>query len=145
MQNSQTMKTHSQKAIDLSHTIEDGMVTYHGLPAPVIGDYQKRTDSEHHYAPGTTFQIGRIEMIANTGTYIDAPSHRYEHGADIAELSLCAVANLQGVCVIVEGPGRAIEKNVFEGLDVTGHAVLLYTGWAVHWRTEQVLPTIRPD
>ena len=74
--------------VDLSHTVEHGMVTYPGLPAPVIGDHLSRADSAAHYDPGTTFQIGRIEMVANTGTYVDAPFHRYQDGGDLADLDL---------------------------------------------------------
>ena len=92
--------TRSQgRLIDLSHTIEHAMVTYPGLPVPVIGDWLSRAASSTRYAPGTTFQIGKIELVANTGTYIDAPSHRYEHGKDVADFPLAAVADLEGVVV----------------------------------------------
>ena len=74
------------KFIDLSHVIEDGMVTYQGLPAPKIQDHLSREDSKPHYAGSTTFQIGKIEMVANTGTYIDAPFHRYQEGQDCRSL-----------------------------------------------------------
>jgi kynurenine formamidase len=72
------------KFVDLSHVIEDGMVTYRGLPAPKIQDYLSREDSRPHYSGSTTFQIGKIEMVANTGTYIDAPFHRYQEGQDLS-------------------------------------------------------------
>ncbi|MDX2498973.1 MAG: cyclase family protein, partial [Deltaproteobacteria bacterium] len=77
--------------IDLSHPIEDGMITYNGLPGPKIADHLSREASREHYAEGTTFQIGSIEMVANTGTYIDAPFHRYADGGDLSQFDLASV------------------------------------------------------
>jgi kynurenine formamidase len=125
------------RLIDLSHEIEHGMITYRGLPAPIIGDWLTRDASTTRYAPGTTFQIGKIELLANTGTYIDAPFHRYEDGRDVAGYALHAVADLAGVVVrATEGRGRAIDVARFERADVKGKAVLLHTGWDAHWRTD---------
>lgn len=124
--------------IDLSHTVEDGMITYKGLPAPLICDYLSREASRKLYAPGTEFHIGKIEMVANTGTYLDSPFHRYADGKDLAQLDLAAVANLEGVLVhAVKRNGRAIAQAAFAGLDVHGKAVLVHTDWAKHWRTDQ--------
>jgi len=126
------------RVIDVSHTIETGMVTYPGLPAPVISDWLARDASRTRYAPGTTFQIGRIDLLANTGTYVDAPFHRYAGGTDIADLPLESVADLEGVVVrATERAGRAIDADVFQEVDARGRAVLVHTGWDVHWRTER--------
>jgi len=126
------------RLIDLSHTIEHGMVTYPGLPVPVIGDWLSRDASQTRYAPGTTFQIGTIELLANTGTYIDAPFHRYDGGKDVADYPLPAVANLEGVVIrATERAGRALDSEAFRRQDVKGKAVLVHTGWDVHWRTER--------
>jgi arylformamidase len=126
------------RLIDLSHTIEHGMVTYPGLPVPIIGDWLSRDASRTRYAPGTTFQIGKIELLANTGTYIDAPFHRYDGGKDVSDYQLQAVANLEGVVVrATERAGRALDSKVFRGRDVKGKAVLAHTGWDVYWRTER--------
>ena len=126
------------RLIDLSHTIEHGMVTYPGLPAPVVSDWLSREASQTRYAPGTTFQIGRIELLANTGTYIDAPFHRYAPGVDIAGYALDAVADLEGMVVrATEHPERALDADVFRGGTVGGKAVLVHTGWDAHWRTER--------
>ena len=125
------------RMIDLSHTIEDGMITYKGLPAPLICDHLSRADSHAHYAPGTEFQIGRITMVANTGTYIDSPFHRYADGADIADFSLASIALLDAVVVRVTGAtARAIPRSAFAAFDVRGKAVLVHTGWDRHWRTD---------
>ena len=125
--------------VDLSHTVEHGMVTYPGLPAPVIGDHLSRTDSAAHYDPGTTFQIGRIEMVANTGTYVDAPFHRYQDGGDLADLDLASLAHLRAVvCRAVDGR-RALGPELFERRAVTGRAVLVQTGWDRRWRTPAYL------
>jgi kynurenine formamidase len=122
--------------IDLSHTIHHGMTTYKGLPAPTITDHLSREASKQHYDPGTEFHIGKIEMVANTGTYIDSPFHRYADGADLAGLDLYSLANLEGIVVKHDGPGRAIEANLIEQLDPKGKAVLFQTNWDLHWATE---------
>src|SRR3979411_273560 len=91
--------TPNKQFIDLSHTIEHGLITYKGLPAPVICDFLSREQSKKHYAPGTEFQIGKIEMVANTGTYLDSPFHRFEDGHDLSQLELTSLADLDGVVV----------------------------------------------
>jgi kynurenine formamidase len=133
--------------IDLSHPIEPGMTTYPGLPGPVVSDFLSREDSRRKYAAGTTFQIGRIEMVANTGTYVDAPFHRIAGGQDIAGLPLERVADLEGLVVTLpplpagvdagEGQtrGRAFDADLFERRDFEGKAVLLRSGWDSYWRT----------
>lgn len=124
--------------IDVSHTVEHGLITYAGLPAPIVCDYLSREDSEAHYAPGTRFHIGKIEMVANTGTYVDSPFHRFEDGKDLSELPLTSVANLDGIVVrMASGKARAIGASAFPGIDLTGKAVLVHTGWSKHWNSKQ--------
>ena len=123
--------------IDLSHTVEHGMVTYKGLPAPIICDYLSREASRTHYAHGTEFHIGKIEMVANTGTYVDSPFHRYADGLDLSQLPLERLANLDTVVVRVPTGQRQIEPEYFERVAVAGKAVLVATGWDEHWRTDQ--------
>jgi arylformamidase len=126
--------------IDLSHTIEHGMTTYPGLPGPLICDYLSREASRSQYAPGVEFQIGKIEMVANTGTYLDSPFHRYAGGKDLSQLPLESLAGLDGVVVRVSsGAGRAVSRQSFEEIELEGKAVLVHTGWDVHWRTERYL------
>jgi len=127
----------SFELIDLSHTVEAGMITYKGLPAPVITDHLSREESRKHYAPGTEFNIARIEMVATTGTYLDSPFHRYEDGKDLSQLDLRSLANLDAVVVSCGEEERAIDKHRFENLQVEGKAVLVHTGWDRHWRTEE--------
>jgi kynurenine formamidase len=124
--------------IDVSHVIEDGMITYRGLPAPLVCDFLSREQSRAHYAAGTEFHIGKIEMVANTGTYLDSPFHRYAHGKDVSQLDLERLANLEGV-VIHQKPsqGRGVSPAQLEGRDLRGKAVLIRTGWDTHWRTDQ--------
>jgi kynurenine formamidase len=121
--------------VDLSHEIRDGLVTYPGLPAPVIRDHLSRADSRSHYAPGTEFHIGRIEMVANTGTYLDTPSHRFEGKPDLALLPLDALANLEGVVLRPAVAGRAVTAAALGAVDVRGKAVLVQTGWDRHFGT----------
>jgi kynurenine formamidase len=123
--------------IDLSHDVVHGMTTYRGLPGPALSDHLSRAASRARYAPGTEFQIGHIAMVSNTGTYVDAPFHRYADGKDLAALPLSSVADLPAV--VVHAPfarGRAVSVEHLRSLDVTGKAVLVHTGWDVHWGTE---------
>jgi kynurenine formamidase len=124
--------------IDLSHVIEHGMVTYKGLPGPHICDFWTREGSAANYDDGSSFQIGRIDMVANTGTYLDSPFHRYADGKDLAALPLGSLADLPGI--VVRRPhadGIATDAVDLEGLQVRGHAVLIHTGWDEHWRTDE--------
>ena len=123
--------------IDLSHTVEHGMITYKGLPAPIICDFLSRETSKKHYADGTTFHIGKIEMVANTGTYIDSPFHRYADGKDLSELTLESIANLESLVFRADPGERAIGPGLFSEAGVSGKAVLVHTGWAQHWGSEQ--------
>jgi kynurenine formamidase len=125
------------KLIDLSHEVEHGMITYKGLPAPMICDFLSREDSKKNYAEGTTFHIGKIEMVANTGTYVDSPFHRFADGIDLSELPLESLADLEGVVVHAQGYERAIPARLFEEVDLAGKALLVHTGWSRHWRTDQ--------
>src|SRR5947207_3254231 len=120
--------------IDLSHPIENGMITYAGLPAPAISDFLSRETSRSRYANGTEFHIGRIDMVANTGTYLDAPSHRFENGADVSMIALDNVAGLP--TVVLHATGRSIDAADVVNLDLRGKAVLIHTGWSRHWRTD---------
>lgn len=126
--------TNPVRLIDLSHPIEHGMSTYPGLPAPEITDHLTRAASREKYRDGTEFHIGKIEMVANTGTYIDAPAHRFEGAADVAELALEKLAFLKGIVVRLDE--RALKRDAIEKLDVKGKALLIHTGWSKHWRTE---------
>jgi kynurenine formamidase len=124
--------------IDLSHEIEGGTITYPGLPGPMICDYLSREASKSQYAEGTSFHIGRIDMVANTGTYLDAPFHRYEDGMDLAELPLESIVDLDGVVLDARGI-QAIDATLLADLHVTGKAVLIRTGWSAHWGTPTYL------
>jgi arylformamidase len=123
--------------IDVSHSIEHGLITYKGLPSPSISEHLSREASRSHYAPGTEFTIGKIEMVANTGTYVDSPFHRYAEGKDLTELPLSDVADLEGLVVRAKGAARSIGTDLFKGHDVRGKAVLIHTGWDKHWKTER--------
>ena len=125
------------KLIDLSHEVEHGMITYKGLPAPILCDYLSREESRKHYAEGTEFNIGKIEMVANTGTYVDSPFHRFSDGIDLSELPLESLADLEGIVVRVQEHGRAIPASAFHGIEIAEKAVLIHTDWARHWRTDQ--------
>jgi arylformamidase len=131
-------KHDTENLVDVTHVVEHGMITYKGLPAPIICDYLSREESHKHYASGTEFHIGKIEMVANTGTYLDSPFHRYAVGKDLSELLLSSIANLEGLIVRVgNSNGQAIEATHFRNLDVKDKAVLVHTGWDVHWGSEQ--------
>src|SRR5512143_785060 len=124
--------------IDPSHTLFDGLVTYKGLPAPVICDYLSREASRERYAAGTEFQIGKIEMVANTGTYVDCPFHRYADGKDLSEVPLDRFTDLTGILFRADHRrGLAIDASRFKGHDVRNRAVLVHTGWDEYWNTDR--------
>jgi arylformamidase len=130
----------ARRAVDLSHEIVDGMTTHPGIPAPRISAFLTHEASAARYAHGTTFEIGRIDLVANTGTYLDAPAHRFPGGADLADLELGRVVDLDGVLVDVRGrPEKAIGPEAFDGVRVEGRAVLVATGWDAHWGSETYL------
>ena len=125
------------KIIDLSHTIENGLITYKGLPAPVICDYLSRENSKKFYEEGTEFQIGKIEMVTNTGTYIDCPFHRYADGKDLSQFAADRFIDLPSVLINIPfEQAKGISKKFFENRDLTNKAVLVHTGWSNHWRTD---------
>jgi kynurenine formamidase len=129
----------TRQVFDVSHEVEDGMITYKGLPAPVVCDYLSREESREHYAGDTEFHVGKIELVANTGTYVDSPFHRFADGKDLSELSLSSLVDLDTVILrFGADQGRAIGRKHFEELgDLAGKAILVHTGWDVHWRTDQ--------
>ena len=120
--------------VALSHRVEDGTITYRGLPGPHICDFWTREQSASLYEDGATFQIGRIDMVANTGTYLDTPFHRYEDGDDLAAVGLDRLAGLEGL--LVRAQAQAVDAEAFAGIDVRGKAVLVHTGWDRHWGSE---------
>jgi kynurenine formamidase len=125
------------RLVDVSHAIEPGMVTYEGLPGPIVSEFLTREASRAHYSDGTTFAIGRVDMIANTGTYVDAPFHRFAEGKDVGSLPLEALADLGGIVVDATRAGRAVGPDLFEGRELGGKAVLVHTGWSRLWRTPE--------
>lgn len=124
------------RLIDLSHDVVAGMTTYPGLPGPVITDYLSRADSRGRYAEGTEFQIGRIEMVANTGTYVDSPFHRFDGGTDLSGLALDSIANLEGILIRVAPGTTEIGPAALDGKRLEGRAVLFHTGWSGYWGSD---------
>jgi arylformamidase len=140
-------ETHKRKAInafqerlfiDLSHTIEHGLVTYKGLPAPIVCDYLSREDSRKFYESGTEFQIGKIEMVTNTGTYLDCPFHRFENGKDLSEIELESFTDLDAI--VIRAPfsqSLAVTIDHVKDYEIRNRAVLIHTGWDSNWNTEK--------
>lgn len=127
-------KNIDQNFIDLSHTIFDGLITYKGLPAPLICDYLSREQSKTFYDVNTTFQIGKIEMVTNTGTYIDCPFHRFENGRDLSEIGLEQFADLEAITIDARGV-MAVGPEFFVGKQILNKAVLVFTDWSKNWNT----------
>jgi arylformamidase len=124
--------------IDLSHVITEGMTTYPGLPGPELSDQLSRDDSEARFN-GIRMLIGKVCMVANTGTYVDVPFHYYEDGSDLAEVGVDRLAELPGLLIDVAAngfSGRSIGPEAFAGVSVAGMAVLIRTGWDVHFGTD---------
>jgi kynurenine formamidase len=126
-----------RRLIELSHQIRHGMVTYPGLPGPEISDYLPREASPARYGPGTEFHIGRISMVANTGTYLDSPFHRFAGATDVAGLPLHSVADLDSVVVRIGAGRRAVDHDALAIHDVRGRAVLVHTGWDRYWGSDR--------
>lgn len=124
--------------IDLSHTIEDGLITYKGLPAPIICDYMSREDSKQFYEEDTQFQIGKIEMVTNTGTYIDCPFHRYEDGKDLSQMELERFVDIDAIVIRVPfSETIEITEEHLINYEIENKAVLIQTDWDKHWNTDQ--------
>lgn len=124
--------------IDLSHTIEHGLITYKGLPAPIICDYLSRENAKQIYEAGTSFQIGKIEMVTNTGTYIDCPFHRFENGKDLSEVGLECFTDLDAIVISVPfAETLAITEKHLLQYEFKNRAVLIHTGWDLHWNTDK--------
>lgn len=125
-----------RKFLDVSHIIEDGLITYRGLPAPHICDFLTREASKSHYSNDTSFQIGKIEMVVNSGTYIDAPFHRYAEGSDISQLDIASLAGLDAIKVIIPEDVKIIDRSYFDKLDINSQAVIIQTNWSRFWNSE---------
>lgn len=125
-----------KRLIDLSHPIEEQMRTYPGLEGPHVTTVIGHENSEDHYCSGTTFHIGQVTIVGNTGTYIDAPFHRYSDGIDIGQLPLEKIADLPALLFRAPVGVRAIGPEIFGDVTLAGHAVLVQTDWSKHWRTE---------
>lgn len=126
-----------RKIIELCHEIKHGEETYPGLPAPHICDFWSRDDSANKYEDGSTFQIGKITMVANTGTYLDAPFHRFEEGADLAAIEPDSFAALNAYCLSVAGEDNVIGSEHLAEIPSGTEAVLFFTGWDKHWATDK--------
>ena len=123
--------------IDLSHTIYDGLITYRGLPAPIICDFLSREAAAEHYEDDSTFHIGQINMVGNSGTYLDCPFHRFSDGKDFSSLFISDLSDLPGVKIKVPfTDGLAIEVDHFLHLDLKDKAVLIQTDWSAKWATD---------
>nr|WP_042194437.1 cyclase family protein [Kibdelosporangium sp. MJ126-NF4]CEL21319.1 Kynurenine formamidase, bacterial [Kibdelosporangium sp. MJ126-NF4]CTQ96114.1 Kynurenine formamidase, bacterial (EC 3.5.1.9) [Kibdelosporangium sp. MJ126-NF4] len=124
-----------QGVVDLSHVIEHGMSTHAGIPGPEISDWLSFADSHGRYSPGTEFQIGRISLVGNTGTYVDSPAHRFPSGDDLSLLRLETLVDVDGVTVRADQ--QRIDRKHLLAHEVTGKAVLINTGWDRHWGTAE--------
>lgn len=128
--------------VDLSHPVEHGMITYPGLPGPVVSAHMTFDESRAHYAEGVEFHIGRIDLVGNTGTYLDTPAHRWRDGFDLVDLPLERVAGVPGV--VVADPGPALRTDLIAKQDIADKAVLFHTGWDRHWGTSVYGNTAHP-
>ncbi|WP_433537048.1 cyclase family protein [Micromonospora sp. CA-249363] len=126
-----------RRLVELSHVLSDGMTTLPGWPGPRITDWLTYAESRKRYAPGTEFHVARIDMIANTGTYVDTPAHRWAGREDLTGVSLDRLADLPGLVVRVPADTRAVDRLMLAPYEVAGRAVLLHTGWDAHFGTER--------
>jgi kynurenine formamidase len=119
--------------IEVSHVIRAGLKIYPGLPAPeqvVLRDYQALGDPKGPRGRAEFF-IASLHLCGNTGTYVDAPVHRFRNAADLSELPLNKLAHLPILAVSsLDPPSRGIGPELFSGLDLTrpAHTKLLHAG-----------------
>jgi arylformamidase len=136
---SEPRASRARRIVDLSHRIRAGLITYPGLPAPTVTPHLTREASREKYAPGTEFAMDIVTMIGNTGTYLDSPYHRYRDGGDLASLDLATLVGLPAeVFHLTDATaldGRGITPETFAARPLAGTAVLLHTGWDVHFGT----------
>lgn len=123
------------RLVELNHIIRDGLVTYPGLPAPRIATHSSYDASRAKYTAGTEFEIARIELVGNTGTYVDAPVHRFRDGGDIAGWPLEKLADLEGLVIDAPRERRELLAADLGSDDLRGRAVLIRTGWSKHFGT----------
>ena len=124
------------RLVDLSHVIEEGMTTFKGFPGPHLCDYWTRDASAAHYDDGSSFQIGRIDMIANTGTYVDSPFHRYADGGICPNSRSKARRSRRPRGPQALAAASRPTPPTSPGLRSRASAVLVHTGWDLYWRTE---------
>ena len=125
-----------RKFIELSHTLEDGMMAYPGLPRPKIGAFLDHEASRSRYNDQAEFYLGRVEMVCNLGTYLDSPFHRYPDGLDLSQIPLESVAGLPGI--VLDGAvslNRSVTVQA-DSSELGGKAVLIQTGWDKRWDTD---------
>lgn len=126
-----------RRFVEISHVIEEGMVTYPGLPTPEVKVIVDHDTSRARYQDKSEFLIASLHLCGNTGTYVDAPLHRHRDGVDLAGLPLKSVADLPVRVFDARDLGRAIGPALFEGHDLRGAAVLVRTDFSQHWRTDR--------
>jgi arylformamidase len=104
--------------------------------------------SRPHYQGEAEFYISKLELVGNTGTYIDSPFHRHREGSDLSEVPLEAVSGVPGIVLQgTVGADRAVSLEAEEAR-LAGGAVLIRTGWDARWGTDAYWepgPYISPD
>lgn len=120
--------------IDVSHPIVEGMETYRPLPPPTV-EVLNNYDASR-YEGKAEFLIASLHLCGNTGTYVDAPRHRFRDGTDLAGLPLERLANLEVVVIDATDAGRAIGPDALPASDLRGKALLVRTEFSRRWGTE---------
>ena len=111
------------------------MAPYPGLPIPRIGAHLDHAASRSHY-DGEEFFLGKVDMPANVGTYLDSPFHRFSEREDLAKIPLERLIGLDGVVIDASGAGDRSINPALPAMDLRGMAVLIRTGWATRWGSE---------
>jgi kynurenine formamidase len=124
-----------KRLIDLSHRIDNQTIGFPNAPVPEITEYQEIKDSRFIYNADSSYHIGQINIVANTGTYIDVPFHRYDYGKDLADIRLENVADLEGIKITVPKNVKAIGSDFFVNRNLENRCVLIETGWSQFWGT----------
>lgn len=116
--------------IDLSHSIENGTVTYPGDPPALIELTLDRKLTSKLNGGGTTsgVEINTIKMVSTSGTYIDAPYHVFEDGKKIKDYPIEKLVNLPSIVVKIPENRNYFDVQDISGINVKGKAVLFFSG-----------------
>jgi len=121
-------------AVDLTHTLENGMPVYPGDPSPSFENYSTLAKNG--------VNLTRIVMGSHTGTHIDAPRHFIENGIGV---DLIGPDKLIGEAYVADFSRKPIgfgisseDVHKIDGNVKPDDIVACYTGCSEHWDEDSI-------